>query len=340
MQTLISVLFLQHSAKIHIGVGKMTALFVVLVFATATLFAGAMTADADHGSRASNSSIATCSESVHRAGHPANQRIGVVNLATVISLHPYMSCFDFQRLGFSRDTIGNAVAESGLKVVADSVIPEQRLVEIRKEFRRITAEQNAATKTIHRIQDKAAAMAVERQLSSLQRESVKLARERHELEFAKSFPDLTTPGETRQYFDIIEKEVMELVRQTAVDLRYSVVLNNSAASLPGYPTSYESRLVFGSGSPNLYSSLFYAFLKGPEDYPHGQEIARAEVTRWLHLTAHPSNQEFLPVRPWPLVLAGGEDFTGEVVARLYGHHRIAEDITTTVLKVLSEKTSN
>jgi hypothetical protein len=52
--------------------------------------------------------------------------------------------------------------------------------------------------------------------------------------------------------------------------------------------------------------------------------------RWIRMTQQSEVQPLLPVRPWPLVLAGGEDLTPEVIQRLYERHGIPASVTAAV----------
>jgi hypothetical protein len=259
--------------------------------------------------------------------------IGKVNVGLVASLHPRMSLFDFQTLGFFRVPLGlsaeqfKAAVESA-RGQGDTKSLLKRLQALDDQLIHLTGRKQAV------FQEGQTPDQARLELAGLDSEAARLREERIEIEFSLRFPHLTPPAETRAILDEIEAEVMALVKAVAEERRVAVVLNTTL------PLPFEGRRryfegnQYGQGFPGLNHRLFYSILANGED-PDFPKSMDERMNQWLHWTGHPEVQNVLPVKPWPLVLAGGEDLTSEIIRRLYQAHKIPDEVFATLNRVLA-----
>ena len=197
--------------------------------------------------------------------------VATIDLSMAVSLHPRMSLFDFDRMGFfkvepglPREAFDEAVAKLKNSASATTALEElqqlqQQLTELdrRKSMQialfssTITAEREAAQKELELISVE------EERLRGLISDS----------ELAAACPDLTDPATTRRYLAEIEAEILAAVRKVAAEGSYTLVLNTTVPVPYGYPVRYQAGEMFGQGIPGINFSLFYAFL--------AKEIGRA-----------------------------------------------------------------
>lgn len=265
--------------------------------------------------------------------------VATIDLSMAVSLHPRMSLFDFDRMGFfkvepglTREAFAEAVAKLKNSSAAAAAIEElqqlqQQLTEIdrRKSMQialfssTIPAERATAQKELEKI------AAEEDRLRGLLADS----------EHAAACPDLTDPVTTRKYLAEIEAEVLAAVRKVAAEGSFAVVLNTTVPVPYGYPVRYQAGEMFGQGIPGINFSLFYAFL-AKENLAHPSDSAppSRELINWLELTRFPDAVNLLPIRPYPLVLSGGECILSRVMKIVYDNHKIDPEVFKVVESVI------
>ncbi|HNW35576.1 MAG TPA: hypothetical protein PKM25_11630 [Candidatus Ozemobacteraceae bacterium] len=274
--------------------------------------------------------------SVHVAAQQS-EKIGKVNLGVATSLHPRMSLFDFQHLGFYRVPLGlspdefdaavaKSIASSSPSLSATRIDTlNNQLTEIAKKKQLLFQKLTASERT-----DKAA----RQQLEDLDSQARALCDARSELEFSMAHPELTSPDETRKILDEIEHEVTEVLNEVAVERKYDLVLNSTVPVPFGFPLTYRSGSPFGKGVSAVDRQLFYALLAG-HDGTMNPQTPDERCFQWLQLTSHPEIQAVLPIKPWPLVIRGGEEFTKEVVERVYARYRVPAEIVAAVSSAIA-----
>ncbi|OQA06689.1 MAG: hypothetical protein BWY66_01742 [bacterium ADurb.Bin374] len=275
-------------------------------------------------------------------GSDIRAKTAKINLGIAASLHPRMSLFDFQNLGFfkvplglSSEAFSEAVARSA--VAASSQELNKRLEELDGELSEVTRKKQALFQSSANAEP--GNEAARTQLAALDEQARRLRIERSETEFAIEHPELTTPSETRKILQEIDRELMDVVRGIATKNGYDVVLNSTFPVPFGYPLTYRTGKEFGRGVSGLEQQVFYALTANHEDTNQTQ-TKEDRFSIWLQLTGHPETQRFLPLQPWPLVVHGGESITADVVRTLYTRYRISPDIIETAASVISEYESS
>ena len=265
--------------------------------------------------------------------------VATIDLSMAVSLHPRMSLFDFDRMGFfkvepglPREAFDEAVAKLKNSASATTALEElqqlqQQLTELdrRKSMQialfssTITAEREAAQKELELISVE------EERLRGLISDS----------ELAAACPDLTDPATTRRYLAEIEAEILAAVRKVAAEGSYTLVLNTTVPVPYGYPVRYQAGEMFGQGIPGINFSLFYAFL-AKEHLAHPSDSAppSRELINWLELTRFPDAVNLLPIRPYPLVLSGGECILARVMKIVYDNHKVDPEVFKVVESVI------
>jgi len=260
------------------------------------------------------------------------EKIGKVNLGLAVSLHPRMSLFNFQHLGFYRVPLGLSPTEFDAAVakgIASSPpsSPAPRIDDLNSKLSEIAEKKQLLFQKLTASESGNAA--IRQQLSDLARQTREFCDERSELEFAMAHPELTAPDETRKVLAEIEREVMGILNEIAKGKKYDLVLNSTIPVPFGFPLTYHSGNTFGKGVSGVDQQLFYALFAGQDD-PMNPQTPDERFSRWIQLTNHPDVQAFLPIKPWPLVIRGGEDFTKDVVEKLYARNRIPAEIMAAV----------
>ncbi|MBP7634548.1 OmpH family outer membrane protein [Candidatus Ozemobacteraceae bacterium] len=271
-------------------------------------------------------------------GSEAKTKTAKINLGIAASLHPKMSLFDFQNLGFFKVPLGlskEAFEEAVARTAAgtSSQVLHKRLEELEVELSEITRKKQVLFQSSANAEP--GNDTARPQLAALDDQARQLRIERSEAEFAIEHPELTPPSETRSILKDIDSEVMEAVRGVATENGYDVVLNSTFPVPFGYPLTYRTGKEFGRGVSGLEQQVFYALTANHDDLDQ-QETKEDRFSIWLQLTGHPETQRFLPIQPWPLVVHGGESITPDVVRNIYMRHKISPEIIDIVVSVIEE----
>ncbi|HQG30085.1 MAG TPA: OmpH family outer membrane protein, partial [Candidatus Ozemobacteraceae bacterium] len=186
-------------------------------------------------------------------GSEVRTKTAKINLGIAASLHPRMSLFDFQNLGFYNVPLGlskEAFAEAVARTVATSSEKlNRRLEELDGELSEITRKKQTLFQVSAAAEPGNASL--RKQLAALDDQARRLRIERRETEFAIEHPELTPPPETRSILKDIDREVMEAVRSVATEKGYDVVLNSTFPVPFGYPLTYRTGKEFGRGVSGL-----------------------------------------------------------------------------------------
>lgn len=264
--------------------------------------------------------------------------IAKVNLGLAISLHPTMSLFDFDRMGFFKVKAGLAneefkAAVQKLKQNADTSnleaqidLLQNQLIEIDNQKGRIMNEPalkgEPATNRIEKIR-------------KLNIESDEIFKKIDELNYQISCSELTSPQKTREMLSMIEQEVLANLKQIAGEKGFEIVLNSSITVPFNYPLKYVSGEQYGLGVPGIDYSLFYSFLANRDHLlPTDETPESRKLINWLELVQSPRAIDMLPLKPYPLVLSGGVDLTKELVTRIYKKYKIDNNVIKAVESIL------
>jgi hypothetical protein len=173
------------------------------------------------------------------------------------------------------------------------------------------------------------------QLQSLANEQQKLTLEISDLDYRIECPELTSPDETRKILGEIETETIEAVARVAREKQFRIIFNNSIPYSTGYPQNYLSGPMFGQGVPGINVHLFYSFLARSQEKDRLHEVPPSRnVINWLELTSYPGAVNLLPIKPWPMVLYGGQSILSDVLRIVYTNHRISSEVFQTLDSVI------
>ncbi|MDD3148969.1 MAG: OmpH family outer membrane protein [Candidatus Riflebacteria bacterium] len=266
-------------------------------------------------------------------------RFGVIDLTLAVSLHPRMALFDFDRMGFfkvapglSQEAFDKAVldlknSEPALEKAGLLRANEDKLSELDIQKSHLIAQLSMPqTEEFPVLQQK---------LQQLEDEIQRISGENSDLRHAAMFPELTEPAETRKILDEIENEVLKTIAGISAEEKFTLVFNSTVPVPYGYPVRYQSGEMYGQGIPGINFSLFYSFLaKNKLAHPFDETPPSRELINWLELTRFPEAVNLLPIRPYPLVLSGGENILSRVMQRIYTAHKIAPEVYKVVDSVI------
>lgn len=250
-----------------------------------------------------------------------------------------MSLFDFDRMGFfrvepglPREAFEEAVAKLKNSAAAATALEElQQLQQQLTELDRRKSVQVALFGSTIPVEREAA----QKELEAIAAEEDRLRGLIADNEHAAACPDLTDPATTRSYLAEIEAEILAAVRKVAAEGSFNVVLNTTVPVPYGYPVRYHAGEMFGQGIPGINFSLFYAFL-AKEHLAHPSDAAppSRELINWLELTRFPDAVNLLPIKPYPLVLSGGECILARVMKIVYENHKVDPEVFKVVESVI------
>lgn len=269
----------------------------------------------------------------------AKDTIAKIDLSLAMSLHPQMSLFDFDRMGFFKvkqnldeQQFSQAIAD--LKTSPNSNKSLELVKAYESEIAAIEQERAAVSAKLYEVSQQQGEL-LAKQVEDLAARQETLRTKISDVNYQLECPELTSPDETRQRLQQIELEVLAAVEKVAKEGDYSVVLNTSTPYLTGYPDRYQSGPMFGQGVPGINNHIFYAFLSsGRPDKADLEVPLSRNAINWLELTSFPGAINLLPIRPWPIVLHGGRSILSDVVKEVYANHRIAADIFATIDSVI------
>jgi len=266
---------------------------------------------------------------------------GKINLALAFSLHPRMSLFDFDRMGFFKVKPGLSESDFSkeiekLRQSAEIKNAKQRKSEIEEKIRGLDKERAEISA---RIMDQAGQKTdpnIIDEIKKIAETQENLQNQLYDVKYEIECPDLTRPEETRKILNEIEAEVFSAIDKVASDLKLKVVLNSSLQYSLNYPQRYQSGPMFGQGIPGISFNIFYAFLTKQKNdvLPGHQPPSSRNLINWLELTNFPEAVNLLPIKPWPVVLKGGRNIISDVLKIIYEKYGIDREIFATVDSVL------
>lgn len=263
--------------------------------------------------------------------------VATIDLSMALCLHPKMSLFDFNRIGFYKVDFGLTEEEfeaSVAKLRESAPDRSEELRNIQKEIDKLYEERNVFSeyyvdaneeklKKVEQLME--ASLAKEKELND------KILEINHQTENY----DLTSPKETLAIIEQIEKEIFEAIHQVAEEEKYSVVLNTTIPVAYSYNKNYVNSEVYGQGIPGINFMLFYSFLAMNNlDNPLDEVPPSRDVINWLELTRYPGTVDLLPMKPYPLVLSGGKSILSSVVKKIYNKYNIRPAVYNVVDSVI------
>lgn len=271
---------------------------------------------------------------------PASESgIAKIDLSLAVSLHPQMSLFDFDRMGFYKVQPG--LNESEFSQALDKLMhsPEvDQAIKTRNDLEKsiLALEQNRAQLAAQlEGADQQHGENINRQIQELVEKQEKLRNDVADLNYQIQCPDLTSPAATREILEQIEKEITDAIAKVAAQQNHNVVLNTAVPYATGYPLKYHSGAMFGQGVPGINSHIFYSFLATARTERSVHEVPPSRnIINWLELTSFPESVNLLPIKPYPLVLHGGRSILSDVIKIVYEQHQVPAEIFQTVDSVI------
>lgn len=273
------------------------------------------------------------------AGFAQPKEIAKVDLGLVVSVHPQMSLFDFDRMGFFKIPLGLTREEFQMKrEELMNLAVDQQLFSLRAEIEAEIRALNKKTAALHeRLVGSSADMGrkIDAQLKEVSSLEETLKSRLYDIEYQLNCKDLTAPEKTRELLRGIENEIMGELKKLVAEKKYDLVFNSTITVPFNFQQRYQSGAMFGLGVPGIDFSLFYSFIANREHVlPSDETPESRNLINWLELIGYPDALNLLPLKPYPLVLAGGKDITAELVERIYEKHGIDEKISQSLLSIL------
>lgn len=270
----------------------------------------------------------------------ASEKVAVADLSMLVSLHPQMALFDFERLGFYRLPLGLSEEEWKKRLVAAKRISPKRYKQLKEA--KATAEKKLQdiNEKIRKIVNFPLGNGIEFQtktekLKKLANQENQIRTTVKECDYQIACPELTSLKETRKILNNIEKEVIQTVKSVCKKKGYSLVLNASIPVPYGFPVKYETSEMFGVGLPGIDTHLLYSFISNVDHVlPSDKTPASIKMIHWLELTNYPECQNYLPIRPYPLVLSGGTHVEKEVIREIYNKYHIDKKVIKAACEVI------
>jgi Skp family chaperone for outer membrane proteins len=263
--------------------------------------------------------------------------VATIDLSMALCLHPKMSLFDFNRIGFYKVEFGLTEEEFSAKIDslrASAPDRSDELDKIQKELDDVYKERSSFSdyyvnadeeklKKLEQLRD--ASLAKEKELND------KMLDINHQ---TANF-DLTSPKETLAIIEEIEKDIFEAINQVAEEEKYSVVLNTTVPVPYTFEKNYVNSEIYGQGIPGINFMLFYSFLAMNNlDSPIDEVPPSRDLINWLELTRYPKTVNLLPMKPYPLVLSGGKSILSSVMKKVYNKYKIKPAVYNVVDSVI------
>lgn len=279
--------------------------------------------------------------SAHPSSEPVSSDIARINMGMAVSLHPQMSLFDFQRMGFYKVTSGLSKEEFDQQVA--ELKKQNNTTELRHEENRIRNELSELGEQLQSILNSERTILPENMSeegqkahAAIQSRIAELNAQQLDLEYCIKFPEFTSPEQTRAILAKIESEVVDAIKSVAIADGYKLVLNTNVPVPFGYPVTYHYGTKFSTGPSGIEQALFYAFLHEPAKTEEDRFLKSDAIHRWLSMTSRPEAIDMLPIKPWPLVVEGGDCILEKVLKRLYDKYKINEEVWSHLRDVLSK----
>ncbi|MBQ2592157.1 MAG: OmpH family outer membrane protein [Candidatus Riflebacteria bacterium] len=263
--------------------------------------------------------------------------VATIDLSMALCLHPKMSLFDFNRIGFYKVEFGLTEEEFNAKTeVLRASAPDRsdELNKIQKELDDVYNERSSFSDYYVNADEKKLKTLEQLMQNSLLKEkelNEKILDINHQTE---NF-DLTSPKETLAIIEEIEKDIFEAINQVAEEENYSVVLNTTIPVPYTFEKNYINSEIYGQGIPGINFMLFYSFLSMNNlDSPIDEVPPSRDLINWLELTRYPKTVNLLPMKPYPLVLSGGKSILSSVMKKVYNKYNIKPAVYNVVDSVI------
>lgn len=264
-------------------------------------------------------------------------KIVTIDMPLVVSLHPKMALFDFNRFGFYKVEFGLSDEEFAKRVSElKSTAPK-----CEEEIARLNAELEKLRKEMGEFQLKYANTKgalnkyIEGVNTFIATEKALLERKKT-LEWQRENNDLTSLNETIELFKNIKEDIYFALNNLVKEHNYALVINSSLK----FPYEFSEKYIHpieGHGNPGINFSLFYAFrLKSKITKMKKEDFESVSELNWYELTQEAKNLNSFPMIYYPTVLSGGKNINLEIIKQLYEKYKIKPEIYKAVASVLAK----
>ncbi len=263
--------------------------------------------------------------------------VATIDLTLALCLHPKMSLFDFERIGFYKVELGFTEEEFEARIEELRTSAPDRTEELKvleKELDALYEERETFSEYYVNTTEEKLKKLEQLRLASKAREK-ELNDKILEIEYQAENNDLTTPKETLVIIEQIEKDIFEAINQVVEEEKFSLVLNTTVPYPDIYKKNYNSGEIYGHGIPGINFMLFYSFLAMNNlDSPIDEVPPSRDLINWLELTRDPKTVILLPMKHYPLVLSGGKSILSSVVKKVYNKYKIKPAVYNVVDSVI------
>lgn len=250
--------------------------------------------------------------------------VATINYDLVFNLHPKMSLFDFDRIGFYRVELGLGVDEFKKATEELKAKPRDNSKEISKLKEELDKTIDEAAKYqreyIYELDDLKKVNSFVNNMKEYASKKEEIQNQIDTLEWESRNSDLTTRKETLATLKEIRTEIDDIIKDVVKEKNYTMCLNTSI--LAPYKFNYQSIEFVGyQGIPSVNLDLYHAFDKRKIEAKPKIKNDDFATKRYYELTG--LNEDTLPITNHPIVLSGGKSISVEVVKRIYKKHNIS-----------------
>lgn len=249
-----------------------------------------------------------------------NDNIGKINLGLALMLHPKMSLFDYNRLGFYK------------------VEPDLSDDEFEREIERLRTntpdkkeEISAIKSKISRLRNQPYDAEKEKYIES---EINRLEEQIDSIEANLNNYDITNSSETQKILLNIQKEVIDTIKIVANENNLSIIFNDTVPYHNIFPSLFEDRSIFRDFGVNTGYKPYYSFLSS--SIIGNAMPSSISLSNWLEFAREPKLMDYLPLNSQPFVLDGAKDILQEVIKKIYSNYNIDDEVHKNIESVLYE----
>ena len=275
-------------------------------------------------------------------------KIGTIDLEQAFILHPKMSLYNSEKIGFYKHEIGLSEKESdtlGLNSENTASDNSAELDKLKKEIETLDNEEYSFYK---KLTQGIVVENINKRRKIIREQRDLLHTKVFDLEYNIENPKLTSPEETIRIFNEIYDDIADSIKSIVKEKNIKILLNKNYNTTCDYRIIYKARSIMGLGHAGINYSIFYAFyndnnLSSPfKDNnklftPFKDNNDGYMSKRWFDLIdVKPEEDYFLYLNPYPTVLTGGESILKDVVKRNYKKYEIDPSAIPVLESVLSE----
>ena len=251
--------------------------------------------------------------------------IARIDLVTALTLHPQMSLFDYNRLGFYKVKFGLSDLEFNKKVKELIINAPNKDEEINK----LTQDIENLKIEIKKLPDKEENSAIKEKLSiQISEAQQKL----EELNFAIDNPEITNLTETREILSKISKDVDEEIEKIAKEQKLDIVFNDWEPTNNILPDFYTRKAFINCGKYGIVSE-YYNYFTAANKYQQQQILPSSYfISNIFEYSKCPDFIKSLPLRSKPIILSETKDITLDVIKNIYSKYEISQEIIKNIEK--------